>query len=148
HRTMRNLGPVETGQRGRLEQEVVWGSQVLPEGRKLTKPLQGANALSCSEQTGDEQLGQDPGPLRHLGTHLPVGTIKEVQKRIVNFFWAGQHWTRAPVLYLPLQEGGQGLIDLSCRFRTFRLQAAQRLLYEKRLHGLARRTPYYGVWKI
>ncbi|KAK3506793.1 hypothetical protein QTP70_028287 [Hemibagrus guttatus] len=56
----------------------------------------------------------------------PEPLIKEVQKRIVNFFWAGQHWTRAPVLYLPLQEGGQGLIDLSCRVRTFRLQ---RLLY-------------------
>ncbi|KAK3513870.1 hypothetical protein QTP70_032880, partial [Hemibagrus guttatus] len=27
-------------------------------------------------------------------------------------------------------DGGQGLIDLSCRVRTFRLQAAQRLLYE------------------
>ncbi|KAK3558316.1 hypothetical protein QTP86_016565, partial [Hemibagrus guttatus] len=59
----------------------------------------------------------------------PEPLIKEVQKRIVNFFWAGQHWTRAPVLYLPLQEGGQGLIDLSCRVRTFQLQAAQRLLY-------------------
>ncbi|KAK3516108.1 hypothetical protein QTP70_005386 [Hemibagrus guttatus] len=59
----------------------------------------------------------------------PEPLIKEVQKRIVNFFWAGQHWTRASVLYLPLQEGGQGLIDLSCRVRTFRLQPAQRLLY-------------------
>ncbi|KAK3541506.1 hypothetical protein QTP86_028023 [Hemibagrus guttatus] len=59
----------------------------------------------------------------------PEPLIKDVQKRIVNFFWAGQHWTRAPVLYLPLQEGGQGLIDLSCRVRTFRLQALQRLLY-------------------
>ncbi|KAK3514516.1 hypothetical protein QTP70_018717, partial [Hemibagrus guttatus] len=59
----------------------------------------------------------------------PEPLIKEVQKRIVNFFWAGQHWTRAPVLYLPLQEGGQSLIDLSCRVRTFRLQVAQRLLY-------------------
>ncbi|KAK3516016.1 hypothetical protein QTP70_001673, partial [Hemibagrus guttatus] len=73
--------------------------------------------------------------LWHLFTLLepPEPLIKEVQKRIVNFFWAGQHWTRAPVLYLPLQEGGQGLIDLSCRVRTFRLQAAQRLLYGKEI---------------
>ncbi|KAK3518244.1 hypothetical protein QTP70_034161, partial [Hemibagrus guttatus] len=78
-------------------------------GQNTDQTTAGANALSCSEQT--ELL------------------IKEVQKRIVNFFWAGQHWTRAPVLYLPLQEGGQGLIDLSCRVRTFRLQAAQRLFY-------------------
>ncbi|KAK3556231.1 hypothetical protein QTP70_006934 [Hemibagrus guttatus] len=69
--------------------------------------------------------------LRHHFTLLepPEPLIKDIQKRIVNFFWAGQHWTRAPVLYLPLQDGGQGLIDLLCRVRTFRLQAAQRLLY-------------------
>ncbi|KAK3557555.1 hypothetical protein QTP70_030485 [Hemibagrus guttatus] len=40
HWTMRKLGPVETGQRGTLEQEVVWGSQMLLKGRTLTKPLQ------------------------------------------------------------------------------------------------------------
>ncbi|KAK3544486.1 hypothetical protein QTP86_013151 [Hemibagrus guttatus] len=110
---MRTLGAVETRQRGRLEQEVVWGSQLSYRGRVLI-----TNNLIASF-------------LWHHFTVLepPELLIKEVQKRIVNFFWAGQHWTRAPVLYLPLQEGGQGLIDLSCRVRTFRLQAAQRLFY-------------------
>ncbi|KAK3568224.1 hypothetical protein QTP86_000687 [Hemibagrus guttatus] len=76
----------------------------------------------------------------------PEPLIKEVQKRIVNFFWAVQHWTRAPVLYLLLQEGGQGLIDLSCRVRTFRLQAAQRLLYGE---GLAWADMAYALlWRV
>ena len=47
------------------------------------------------------------------------------------FFWSGQHWLKAGVLYLPLQEGGQGLIDLASRVAAFRLQAAQRLLYHE-----------------
>ncbi|KAK3547471.1 hypothetical protein QTP86_021027, partial [Hemibagrus guttatus] len=110
-------------------------------GQNTDLTTAGANALSCSEQTGDEQVSYRgrvlvtnnliASLLWHRFTVLepPEPLIKEVQKRIVNFFWAGQHWTRAPVLYLPVQEGGQGLIDLSCRVRTFRLQAAQRLLY-------------------
>ncbi|KAK3563430.1 hypothetical protein QTP86_028166 [Hemibagrus guttatus] len=72
--------------------------------------------------------------------------IKEVQKRIVNFFWAGQHWTRAPVLYLLLQEGGQRLIDLSCQVRTFRLQAAQRLLYGEEIAWAD--TAYTLLWRV
>ena len=35
------------------------------------------------------------------------------------------------MLSLPVLEGGQGLIDLSSRITTFRLQTAQRLLYHK-----------------
>ncbi len=48
---------------------------------------------------------------------------------MVEFFWSGQHWLKASVLYLPLQEGGQGLVDIRSRVRAFRLQTAQRLLY-------------------
>lgn len=59
----------------------------------------------------------------------PKDFLRALQRNIVNFFWSGQHWLRAAVLYLPLNEGGQGLIDLESRIRTFRLQAAQRLLY-------------------
>ncbi len=33
------------------------------------------------------------------------------------------------MLYLPRQEGGQGLINIRARLRTFRMQTAQRLLY-------------------
>lgn len=48
----------------------------------------------------------------------PETFIRDIQKRIVDFFWSGQHWTRAPVLYLPLQESGQSLTDRSCRVKT------------------------------
>lgn len=64
----------------------------------------------------------------------PVILIQEIQKRLVNFFWSGQHWLRAAVLYLPVQEGGQGLIDIRARLTVFRLQAIQRLLYQQQ-HG-------------
>ena len=59
----------------------------------------------------------------------PRGLINAIQKEIVDFFWSGQHWTQASVLYLPVQEGGQGLVDINSRVTAFRLQTAQRLLY-------------------
>ncbi|KAI4881111.1 hypothetical protein NFI96_017176, partial [Prochilodus magdalenae] len=59
----------------------------------------------------------------------PRGLIKDIQKALVDFFWSGQHWLRAAVLYLPVQEGGQGLIDIRSRVAVLRLQAAQRFLY-------------------
>lgn len=61
----------------------------------------------------------------------PGMLIDEIQRWIVNFFWSGQHWLRAAVLYLPVQEGGQGLIDIRARVTVFRLQAVQHLLYHK-----------------
>ena len=61
----------------------------------------------------------------------PDTLLKEIQKRLVNFFWSGQHWIRASALFLPLAEGGQGLIDLRSRVTAFRLQTAQRLLYRE-----------------
>lgn len=48
---------------------------------------------------------------------------------IVDFFWSGHHWLRSAVLYLPVHEGGQGLIHITARIAAFRLQMAQRLLY-------------------
>ncbi len=59
----------------------------------------------------------------------PGYLVRGIQQRLVNFFWSGQHWLKAAVLYLPRQEGGQGLIDIRARLRTFRMQTAQRLLY-------------------
>ena len=59
----------------------------------------------------------------------PKGLIQELQRTLVNFFWSGQHWIKAAALYLPLHEGGQGLVDISSRIMAFRLHAAQRLLY-------------------
>ncbi|KAK3506589.1 hypothetical protein QTP70_010222 [Hemibagrus guttatus] len=61
----------------------------------------------------------------------PEELVSSIQRSIVDFFWSGQHWLRAAVLYLPVQEGGQGLVDVRSRIRAFRIQAAQRLLYHK-----------------
>lgn len=61
----------------------------------------------------------------------PTGLIQSIQRRLVTFFWSGQHWIRSAALYLPVQEGGQGLVDIKSRIMAFRLQTAQRLLYNK-----------------
>ncbi len=61
----------------------------------------------------------------------PKELVENVQKHLVNFFWSGQHWLKASVLYLPRQEGGQGLVDINSRIKAFRLQTAKRLLYGK-----------------
>lgn len=60
----------------------------------------------------------------------PEELILNIQRTLVNFFWSGQHWIRAAALYIPVQEGGQGLVDLRSRIRAFRLQSVQRLLYK------------------
>lgn len=61
----------------------------------------------------------------------PRGVLEDLQKKVVDFFWSGYHWLRAQILYLPVSEGGQGLVDLESRVTAFRLQAAQKLLYNK-----------------
>ncbi|KAK7887032.1 hypothetical protein WMY93_026653 [Mugilogobius chulae] len=58
----------------------------------------------------------------------PDTVLEDIQKRLVDFFWGGFHWLRAAVLYLPTAEGGQGLVDISSRVATLRLQTVQRLL--------------------
>ncbi|KAI4877019.1 hypothetical protein NFI96_008693 [Prochilodus magdalenae] len=62
----------------------------------------------------------------------PGRIIDDIQRTLVSFFWTRQHWLRAAVLYLPVQEGGQGLIDVRSRVAVLRLQAVQRLLYSER----------------
>ncbi len=64
----------------------------------------------------------------------PMLLIQEIQRLLVDFFWTGQHWLRAAALYLPVQEGGQGLIDIRARVATFQMQAVQRLLCHQN-HG-------------
>ncbi len=61
----------------------------------------------------------------------PEDLVRQIQRCLVDFFWSGQHWLKAPVLYLHRHEGGQGLVDIISRVKTFRLQVAQRLLYGK-----------------
>lgn len=47
---------------------------------------------------------------------------------MVNFFWDRLHWVSQNVLFLPKEEGGQGLMHLHSRIAAFRLQFVQRLL--------------------
>lgn len=59
----------------------------------------------------------------------PAGLIQAIQRHLVTLFWSGYHWVQSAALYLPIQEGGQGLVDIKARIMTFCLQTAQRLLY-------------------
>ncbi|MBN3281143.1 YTX2 protein, partial [Polyodon spathula] len=59
----------------------------------------------------------------------PQGLVKEIQSVLLEFFWSGRHSLRPAVLYLPSDEGGQGLVSIASRVAAFRLQAVQRLLY-------------------
>ncbi len=80
----------------------------------------------------------------------PEELITDIQKKLVDFFWSGYHGLKAPVLYLPRTEGGQGLVDIRSRIKAFRLQTAQRLLYGEEVswrevaHGLLRRAGKMG----
>lgn len=58
-------------------------------------------------------------------------SIKDIQRKLVDFFWSGQKWIPGPALCLPVYEGGQSLIDVRSCINAFRLQAAKRLLYEE-----------------
>nr|BAC82605.1 pol-like protein [Tetraodon nigroviridis] len=58
----------------------------------------------------------------------PPGLLDQIQKKIVDFFWDKKHWVPQGVLFLPREEGGQGLIHVASRTATFRLQFVQRFL--------------------
>ena len=47
----------------------------------------------------------------------------------MDFFWNRLHWLPQAVLFLPKEEGGQGLMHMASRCAAFRLQFIQRLLY-------------------
>ncbi|KAI3358172.1 hypothetical protein L3Q82_003167 [Scortum barcoo] len=47
---------------------------------------------------------------------------------LVDFFWDRLHWVPQSILFLPKEEGGQGLVHLASRGAAFRLQFLQRLL--------------------
>lgn len=55
--------------------------------------------------------------------------MQRLQKVFVDFFWDGFHWLPSGIVYLPVNEGGQGLIELSAKVRAMRLKSVQRLLY-------------------
>lgn len=58
----------------------------------------------------------------------PVWMIVKIQSLLVDFFWEKMHWIPHNVLYLPKEEGGQGLVHLQSRTAAFRLQFIQRFL--------------------
>ncbi len=58
----------------------------------------------------------------------PSDLLSKIQVLLVDFFWDRLHWTLQSVLFLPKDEGGQGLIHLSSRGATFRFQFVQRFL--------------------
>lgn len=58
----------------------------------------------------------------------PPDLLSKIQALLVDFFWDRLHWTRQSVLFLPKDEGGQGLIHLNSRGATFRFQFVQRFL--------------------
>ncbi len=68
---------------------------------------------------GEEFWSQIASALWHKMNVLdpPDDIVHELQRRLVNFFWTGQHWTKAAVLFLPINEGGQGLIDIKSRIK-------------------------------
>ncbi len=55
--------------------------------------------------------------------------LQRLQKMFVDFFWDGYHWLPPAYLYLPVKEGGQGLIDLVAKVKSLRLKTVQTLLY-------------------
>ncbi len=58
----------------------------------------------------------------------PLQLLLKIQAVLVDFFWGRLHWVSQNILFLPKEEGGQGLIHLQSRIATFRLQFVQRLL--------------------
>ncbi|KAI4874448.1 hypothetical protein NFI96_005558 [Prochilodus magdalenae] len=58
----------------------------------------------------------------------PLNLLADVQAMLVDFFWDRLHWLPQGILYLPKDEGGQGLVHLASRTAVFRLQFIERLL--------------------
>uniref|UniRef100_A0A3Q2ZXK0 Reverse transcriptase domain-containing protein n=1 Tax=Kryptolebias marmoratus TaxID=37003 RepID=A0A3Q2ZXK0_KRYMA len=60
----------------------------------------------------------------------PSGLLAKIQAEMVEFFWSGRHWVPQSVLFLPREEGGQGLVHLASRTATVRIQFVQKYLTE------------------
>ncbi|KAL7870384.1 hypothetical protein SRHO_G00078810 [Serrasalmus rhombeus] len=56
--------------------------------------------------------------------------IKEIQRKLVDFFWTGQQWTRAAILYLPVHEGGWSCRGVHVRAVTQRSLCSAELCSE------------------
>ena len=70
----------------------------------------------------------------------PQETLKELQKKLVNFVWSdGRYWLKEKILYYPPEKGGLGLSCLDARALTFRFTMLQRFLGNS-LHPVFTRT--------
>lgn len=58
----------------------------------------------------------------------PVTLLSNIQRIPVDFFGDKLHWIPQSVLFLPREDGGQGLVHLASRGAAFRFQFFQRLL--------------------
>lgn len=51
----------------------------------------------------------------------PNELVEKILKRLVDYFWSSQHRLKASALFLPREEGVQGLVDIKSRLMTFGL---------------------------
>lgn len=58
----------------------------------------------------------------------PSYLLAKIQSMLLDFLWDKMHWITHSILYLPKDEGGQGLVNLQSRTATFRMQFIQRFL--------------------
>ncbi|KAL6457542.1 hypothetical protein MHYP_G00345050 [Metynnis hypsauchen] len=65
----------------------------------------------------------------------PEELTRRLQKKVVYFFWSAQHWTRAAVVFLPVEEGGQGLVDIQSRSGRWFFEVSRWILEEPLLHN-------------
>lgn len=63
----------------------------------------------------------------------PVGILEKIQIKMTNFFGDKLHWVPRAVLYLPKEEGGQGIVDFKSRKAACKLQFVQKFLYKSNL---------------
>lgn len=59
----------------------------------------------------------------------PLQLLSKIQALLVDFFWDKMHWVSQSILFLPKEEGGQGLVHLQSKLASFRLVFVQRLLF-------------------
>ncbi len=71
----------------------------------------------------------------------PTGLLPKLQSILVNLFWDKLHWMPQSVLYLPIEEGGQGMVHLQSRFRIF-------LMDFKSWYGERQLEQFCKGWKV
>ena len=67
---------------------------------------------------------------RVMCSTLNDSMIKEIQKLFLDFFWQKKHWLPKYDIYLPVDCGGQGLIDIESRIKAFRFEFLRDVLFE------------------